>query len=54
MTQAVLEARDISKAYRRHQVLRRVNLTVWPGQLVAVVGENGSGKSALLKMLALT
>jgi len=52
MTQAVLEARDISKAYRRHQVLRGVDLTVWPGQLVAVVGENGSGKSTLLKILA--
>ena len=52
MTQAVLEARDISKAYRRHQVLRGVNLTVWPGQLVAVAGENGAGKSTLLKILA--
>jgi ABC-type multidrug transport system ATPase subunit len=52
MTQAVLEARDVRKAYRRRQVLRGVNLTVWPGQLVAVVGENGSGKSTLLKILA--
>ena len=52
MNQAVLEARDVSKAYRRHQVLRRVSLTVWPGQLVAVVGENGAGKSTLLKILA--
>ena len=52
MTQAVLEARDVYKAYRRHQVLRGVNLTVAPGQLVAVVGENGAGKSTLLKILA--
>jgi len=52
MIQAVLEARDVRKAYRRHQVLRGVNLTVAPGQLVAVVGENGAGKSTLLKILA--
>jgi len=52
MTQAVLEAREIRKAYRRHQVLRGVNLAVAPGQLAAVVGENGSGKSTLLKILA--
>lgn len=52
MNQAVFEARDVSKAYRRHQVLRGVSLTVWPGQLVAVVGGNGAGKSTLLKILA--
>jgi ABC-2 type transport system ATP-binding protein len=52
MTQAVLEAREIRKAYRRRQVLRGVNLQVAPGQLAAVVGENGSGKSTLLKILA--
>jgi ABC-type multidrug transport system ATPase subunit len=52
MTRAVLEARDVRKAYRRHEVLRGVNLTVAPGQLVAVVGENGAGKSTLLKILA--
>jgi AcrR family transcriptional regulator len=36
MTQAVLEAREVTKAYRRHEVLRGVNLTVAPGQLAAV------------------
>ena len=52
MGPAVLEAQDIRKAYRRHPVLRGVNLAAWPGQLVAVVGENGAGKSTLLKILA--
>jgi ABC-type sugar transport system ATPase subunit len=43
MTQAVLQAREIRKAYHRHQVLRGVNLAVAPGQLVAVVGGTGPG-----------
>ncbi|HEX4702076.1 MAG TPA: ABC transporter ATP-binding protein [Pseudonocardiaceae bacterium] len=48
----VLKAEDVRKSYGRHQVLRGVDLTVAPGQLVAVVGENGAGKSTLLNCLA--
>ncbi|HEY3478596.1 MAG TPA: ABC transporter ATP-binding protein [Streptomyces sp.] len=48
----VLEARDLHVAYGRRHVLRGADLTVRPGQLVAVVGENGAGKSTLLKALA--
>jgi ABC-type multidrug transport system ATPase subunit len=52
MSGTLLEARQVRKAYRRHQVLRGVDLAVRPGQLVAVAGENGAGKSTLLKILA--
>ncbi|MFJ9543798.1 ABC transporter ATP-binding protein [Streptomyces sp. NPDC101225] len=48
----VLQAQDVHKSYGRHPVLRGADLTVDPGQLVAVVGENGAGKSTLLKILA--
>ncbi|MFF4473151.1 ABC transporter ATP-binding protein [Streptomyces sp. NPDC001599] len=48
----VLRARDLHKAYGGNRVLRGADLTVAPGQLVAVVGENGAGKSTLLKALA--
>lgn len=48
----VLRARTVRKSYGRHKVLRGAELTVHPGQLIAVVGENGAGKSTLLRALA--
>jgi ABC-type sugar transport system ATPase subunit len=46
MNETMLQAQQVRKAYRRHQVLRGVDLEVRPGQLVAVVGENGAGSAA--------
>lgn len=49
---AILTAEAVHKSYGRRCVLSGVDLTVEPGQLVAVVGENGAGKSTLLGTLA--
>lgn len=48
----VLAAVDLSAAYGRIQVLFGVNLALQPGELVALVGANGAGKSSLLRALA--
>ncbi len=55
----VLQASAITKAYRRGiwprrrtvQVLTGADLTLFPGEVVGLVGENGSGKSTLMKIL---
>ncbi|HYA53241.1 MAG TPA: ATP-binding cassette domain-containing protein, partial [Streptosporangiaceae bacterium] len=47
-----LAARDIRKSFGRRQVLTGVDLEVAAGELVAVVGENGTGKTTLLRILA--
>ncbi len=48
----LLEARGITTRYRRHTVLDGVDLTVHAGQVAAVVGANGSGKSTFLRICA--
>jgi zinc transport system ATP-binding protein len=47
----VLEASGLAFAYGRDPVLEHVDLTVAPGEFVALVGSNGSGKSTLLRLL---
>jgi simple sugar transport system ATP-binding protein len=49
--QPLLEARSIVKSFGRVQALRGANFTVYPSEVVALVGDNGAGKSTLVKTL---
>jgi ABC-type multidrug transport system ATPase subunit len=48
----VLAAQGICKSFGRRRVLTGLDLDVAPGEMVAVVGENGTGKTTLLRILA--
>ncbi|WP_449386000.1 ABC-F family ATP-binding cassette domain-containing protein [Cellulomonas soli] len=48
----VLRARGLSRSYDARPVLVALDLDVDPGHRLAVVGENGVGKSTLLRLLA--
>ncbi|AKU18593.1 phosphonate ABC transporter [Luteipulveratus mongoliensis] len=47
----LLQARGLRKTYADREVLCGVDLTLHPGELVAVLGANGSGKSTLLRCI---
>jgi signal transduction histidine kinase/ABC-type multidrug transport system ATPase subunit len=49
---ATLRLRDVHKRFGRVAVLRGVDLAVWPGEIVSLVGENGTGKSTLVQCVA--
>jgi simple sugar transport system ATP-binding protein len=51
MPEPVLEARDVVKSFGRVQALRGASFSVYPNEVVALVGDNGAGKSTLVKTL---
>ena len=48
----LLQARGLRRAFGRVRVLRDVDLTLQPGEALAVAGPNGAGKTTLLRVLA--
>jgi polar amino acid transport system ATP-binding protein len=53
MTGPLLEAVDVRKSYGDRVVLRDVDLTVQPHDVICLIGSSGSGKSTLLRCLNL-
>lgn len=49
---SIIELSGISKQFGAVQALRSVNLSLYAGEVHALVGENGAGKSTLVKILA--
>ena len=48
----ILQLKNISKRFGAVQALDGVDFEVFPGEVVALVGDNGAGKSTLIKVIA--
>ena len=48
----ILSVRDVSKWFGGVQALNKVSLDVFPGEVVALAGDNGAGKSTVIKTVS--
>ena len=47
----IVRIEHLNKSFDETKVLRDVNLDVWPGEVVVVLGPSGSGKSTIAKLM---
>ena len=48
---SLVELKDVVKRYGQHTVLDGVSLTVEKGEIIAIIGRSGSGKSTMLRCI---
>jgi simple sugar transport system ATP-binding protein len=48
----IIEVRDLSLAFGSVQALKDVNLQLRPGEVTAIVGDNGAGKSTVVRCIS--
>ena len=48
----MLQIKDVSKTYDNYGVFDKISAQIEPGNIVALIGKNGVGKTTLLKILA--
>jgi ABC-2 type transport system ATP-binding protein len=47
----IISIRNLKKSYGDKQVLKGINLDIYPGQVIGYIGPNGAGKSTTVKVL---
>jgi ABC-type polar amino acid transport system ATPase subunit len=48
---AAVDVRGLRKSFGRNEVLKGIDLTVWPGEVAVIIGPSGGGKSTLLRCI---
>ena len=52
MTDPILKAKNLVKRYGKVTALDHCDFELYPGEILAVIGDNGAGKSSLIKVLS--
>ncbi|MBN2554275.1 MAG: sugar ABC transporter ATP-binding protein [Spirochaetales bacterium] len=52
MAEAMLEVRGLTKRFGGLTAVDRMDMQVFPGEVVGLLGDNGAGKSTLIKMVS--
>jgi len=47
----IISIKNLHKSYGQKQVLKGINLDIYPGQVIGYIGPNGAGKSTTVKIL---
>lgn len=50
--QPIIQLRQISKAFGSHMILDEVDLEIYPGEALVIIGPSGTGKSTILRIIA--
>ncbi len=51
LNRPVIELEDVSFSFNKVPILKEVNLTIFDGDFVAIIGPNGGGKTTLVKII---
>ena len=52
VTVPLLEVRNVSKSFGAIKALNDVSFSIEPGEVVGLMGDNGAGKSTMVKLIA--
>lgn len=51
MSEMILKTHNLTKKYQKHYAIKDMNVTINKGDIYGLIGENGAGKSSLLRMI---
>jgi phospholipid/cholesterol/gamma-HCH transport system ATP-binding protein len=52
MTEPLIELKGVSKSFGNNIILDKVDLTIYPGEALGIIGPSGTGKSTILRIIA--